>query len=232
MVISYKKVNGGRAVVVEGLARPTFRGNVASTRLSRVQLPDPTTFTACLPPSASPFPNPAVNEDCFMVANMQKQYHYKTFVSEDQFLMVLETLRGLRESDFYWSAITGKEAGIVLARQAPGTFLIRESSDRQHLFTLSVKTKTGTKNLRIVCEEDSFHLQTDPGNVEKAPRFNCVPSAGCIVFMLCNISRSEAAELLASIEQCVLSLKTFCNIVFSVHDSNICCHVHLRNAAS
>lgn len=109
-----------------------------------------------------------------MVANMQKQYHYKTFVSEDQFLMVLETLRGLRESDFYWSAITGKEAGTVLARQAPGTFLIRESSDRQHLFTLSVKTKTGTKNLRIVCEEDSFHLQTDPGNVEKAPRFNCV----------------------------------------------------------
>ncbi|XP_007556392.1 suppressor of cytokine signaling 3a [Poecilia formosa] len=118
--------------------------------------------------------NPAVNDDCFMVAKMQKQYHYKTFVSEDQFLMVLETLRGLRESDFYWSAITGKEAGIVLARQAPGTFLIRESSDRQHLFTLSVKTNTGTKNLRIVCEEDSFHLQTDPGNVERAPRFNCV----------------------------------------------------------
>ncbi|KAM4716441.1 suppressor of cytokine signaling 3a [Anableps anableps] len=70
--------------------------------------------------------------------------------------------------------MTGKEASVLLASHMPGTFLIRESSDRQHLFTLSIRTMAGTKNLRIVCDENSFYLQTDPENVDKVPHFDCV----------------------------------------------------------
>ncbi|XP_012732360.1 suppressor of cytokine signaling 3a [Fundulus heteroclitus] len=101
-------------------------------------------------------------------------YNYKTFVSEEQYFMVLKTLQRLRECDFFWSTMTGKQASVLLSPHMPGTFLVRESSDNQHLFTLSVKTQTGTKNLRIQCDEKSFFLQTDPKNVEHVPHFDCV----------------------------------------------------------
>ncbi|KAM9393939.1 suppressor of cytokine signaling 3a [Pholidichthys leucotaenia] len=107
-------------------------------------------------------------------SNMRLPYHYKTFSSKTQYQMVLSTLHKLQESGFYWSTITGKEANVMLAAEAVGTFLIRDSSDNRHLFTLSVKTTSGTKNLRIQCDANSFYLQTDPKNVNAIPHFDCV----------------------------------------------------------
>lgn len=88
--------------------------------------------------------------------------------------MVLATLHKLQESGFYWGAITGKEANAMLETEATGTFLIRDSSDNRHLFALSVKTESGTKNLRIQCDSASFYLQTDPKNIQSIPHFDCV----------------------------------------------------------
>ena len=107
-------------------------------------------------------------------SNMRLPYHYKTFTSRMQYQMVLETFHKLQESGFYWSTITGKEANALLATETTGTFLIRDSSDNRHLFTLSVKTASGTKNLRIQCDKDSFYLQTDPKNINSVPHFDCV----------------------------------------------------------
>lgn len=107
-------------------------------------------------------------------SNMRLPYHYKTFTSRTQYQMVLTTLHKLQESGFYWSTITGKEANIMLASETTGTFLIRDSSDNRHLFTLTVKTASGTKNLRIQCDTTSFYLQTDPKNVHSVPHFDCV----------------------------------------------------------
>ncbi|XP_047215234.1 suppressor of cytokine signaling 3-like isoform X2 [Girardinichthys multiradiatus] len=112
--------------------------------------------------------------NCLSGAKMGIGYHYKTFVSEEQFVMVMKTLQRLRECDFFWNTITGKQSSVLLSSHLPGTFLIRESSDNQHLFTLSIKTEMGTKNLRIQCDENSFFLQTDPKNMDIAPRFECV----------------------------------------------------------
>ncbi|XP_023120157.1 suppressor of cytokine signaling 3a [Amphiprion ocellaris] len=107
-------------------------------------------------------------------SNMRLPYRYKTFTSKTQYQMVLATLHKLQESGFYWSTITGKEANGMLASESTGTFLIRDSSDNRHLFTLSVKTGSGTKNLRIQCDTNSFYLQTDPKNVHSVPHFDCV----------------------------------------------------------
>lgn len=107
-------------------------------------------------------------------SGMRLPYHYKTFASKVQYQMVLTTLHKLQESGFYWSAITGKDANAMLSTETTGTFLIRDSSDNRHLFTLSVKTASGTKNLRIQCDASSFYLQTDPKNVHAVPRFDCV----------------------------------------------------------
>lgn len=87
---------------------------------------------------------------------------------------MVNAVRKLQESGFYWSAVTGGEANLLLSAEPAGTFLIRDSSDQRHFFTLSVKTQSGTKNLRIQCEGGSFSLQSDPRSTQPVPRFDCV----------------------------------------------------------
>lgn len=107
-------------------------------------------------------------------ASMRLPHRYKTFSSKVQYQLVLTTVHKLQESGFYWGAISGKDANAMLASEATGTFLIRDSSDNRHFFTLSVKTASGTKNLRIQCDTGSFFLQTDSKSMQAVPRFDCV----------------------------------------------------------
>lgn len=86
----------------------------------------------------------------------------------------MRALRKLQESGFYWGAMGGREASSTLRSEPPGTFLIRDSSDHHHFFTLSVQTARGTKNLRIHSEGGGFFLQPDPQNAHELPRFDCV----------------------------------------------------------
>ncbi|XP_056144559.1 suppressor of cytokine signaling 3a [Lampris incognitus] len=106
--------------------------------------------------------------------NMRLPQRYKTFTSKMQYQMVLSTVHKLQESGFYWGPISGKEANGILSSEPIGTFLIRDSSDNRHLFTLCVKTASGTKNLRIQCDTGLFSLQTDPKSIQSVPRFDCV----------------------------------------------------------
>lgn len=86
----------------------------------------------------------------------------------------MRALRKLQESGFYWGAVGGREASSMLRLEPPGTFLIRDSSDHHHFFTLSVQTVRGTKNLRIHSEGGGFFLQPDPQNACELPQFDCV----------------------------------------------------------
>ncbi|XP_020367925.1 suppressor of cytokine signaling 3b [Stegostoma tigrinum] len=101
-------------------------------------------------------------------------YRLKTFSSKNEYNLIVNTVRKLKESGFYWSTMNGGEANILLSPEPVGTFLIRDSSDNRHFFTLSVKTESGTKNLRIQCENCSFFLQTDPKSTQTVPKFDCV----------------------------------------------------------
>ncbi|XP_035622636.1 suppressor of cytokine signaling 3-like [Oncorhynchus keta] len=107
-------------------------------------------------------------------STMRLPHRYKTFSSKVQYQLVVTTLHKLQESGFYWGSINGKEANAMLAAESVGTFLIRDSSDNRHFFTLSVKTASGTKNLRIQCDSGSFLLQTDPKSMQAVPHFDCV----------------------------------------------------------
>ncbi|KAG7275882.1 hypothetical protein CRUP_033295 [Coryphaenoides rupestris] len=92
---------------------------------------------------------------------------YKPFSSQAHYQQVMLALRKLRESGFYWGRA-------LLRSQAPGTFLVRDSSDHRHFFTLSVQTVRGTKNLRIHSERGGFFLQPDPHSARQPPQFDCV----------------------------------------------------------
>uniref|UniRef100_A0AAY4AQ74 Suppressor of cytokine signaling 3 n=1 Tax=Denticeps clupeoides TaxID=299321 RepID=A0AAY4AQ74_9TELE len=100
--------------------------------------------------------------------------HCKTFLGEPQLQMVVRTHRRLEQSGFYWGPISGKEANRLLAKQPTGTFLLRDSSDAHHFFTLSVKTESGTKNLRIKSDARTFRLESEPSGPHPVPQFDCV----------------------------------------------------------
>ncbi|XP_061829423.1 suppressor of cytokine signaling 3-like isoform X1 [Nerophis lumbriciformis] len=117
---------------------------------------------------------PAMSSSHSDSPNVRLPQRYKTFASKAQYQMVLATLHKLKESGFYWGAITGKEANALLGAENTGTFLVRDSSDNRHLFTLSIKTASGTKNLRVQCDAASFYLQTDPKNIHLIPHFDCI----------------------------------------------------------
>lgn len=101
-------------------------------------------------------------------------HHYKPFSSHEHYQQVMRALCKLKESGFYWGAVGGREASSLLRSEPPGTFLIRDSSDHHHFFTLSVQTARGTKNLRIHSEGGGFFLQPDPQNTQELPQFDCV----------------------------------------------------------
>ncbi|KAM4034997.1 suppressor of cytokine signaling 3 [Anomaloglossus baeobatrachus] len=109
-----------------------------------------------------------------MTRVLDSNLRLRTFSSRVEYNLVLSSVHKLQESGFYWSTVSGSQANILLGAEPAGTFLIRDSSDRRHFFTLSVKTESGTRNLRIQCDPQGFSLQTDPRSLQPVPRFDCV----------------------------------------------------------
>lgn len=117
-------------------------------------------------------------------------HHYKPFSSHAHYQQVMCALRKLKESGFYWGAVSGREASSLLRSEPPGTFLIRDSSDHHHFFALSVQTVCGTKNLRIHSQDAGFFLQPDPQNTIEPPHFDCV-----LKLVAHYMGKSRAADL-------------------------------------
>lgn len=96
-------------------------------------------------------------------------------------------LKKLQESGFYWGAITGIKAKALLHDQPVGTFLVRDSSDTRHLFTITLVTATGITNVRVVFCEGLFSLDkkdTFMRTKNEASELRCTPRFDCVVKMI------------------------------------------------
>ncbi|CAH1267731.1 SOCS3 [Branchiostoma lanceolatum] len=80
----------------------------------------------------------------------------------------------LEVSGWYWASVSRHEAAALLNGKEEGTFLVRDSADPGHLFSLSLKTARRVVNARIVyTEHGTFRLDS----IEKScncPQFDCV----------------------------------------------------------
>ncbi|OXB69822.1 UNVERIFIED_CONTAM: hypothetical protein H355_007788 [Colinus virginianus] len=73
---------------------------------------------------------------------------------------VLErSLNILQASDFYWGPLSVGEAHAKLQQEPVGTYLVRDSSQGNCLFSLSVRMPTGPVSLRISFQEGYFRLR-------------------------------------------------------------------------
>ncbi|XP_067912970.1 suppressor of cytokine signaling 1a [Heterodontus francisci] len=101
-------------------------------------------------------------------ANRQVETHFKTFRSQLDFEIIERTWRYLEDCGFYWGPMTVEVAHSKLKSEPVGTFLIRDSKQRNYFFSLSVKTAKEPISCRIQFQDGLFSLH---GSKES---FNCI----------------------------------------------------------
>lgn len=69
-------------------------------------------------------------------------------------------MKELENTGWYWGSLTANEAKEILQDATEGTFLVRESSQRDYLFTISAVTSAGPTNLRIEYKHGKFKLDS------------------------------------------------------------------------
>ncbi|XP_046878483.1 suppressor of cytokine signaling 2 [Hypomesus transpacificus] len=73
---------------------------------------------------------------------------------------IASAMKDLRNTGWYWGSLTANEAKEILQDATEGTFLVRDSSQRDYLFTISAMTSAGPTNLRIVFKKGKFKLDS------------------------------------------------------------------------
>lgn len=73
---------------------------------------------------------------------------------------VLNVLLVLIGPGWYWGGLTANEAKEILQDSLEGSFLLRDSSQRDFLFTISAMTSAGPTNLRIEFRHGKFKLDS------------------------------------------------------------------------
>merc|ERR1711937_167944 len=83
----------------------------------------------------------------------------------------------LKESGFYWGNLSGEMGMKVVLQNGIGLFLVRDSSHKQYLFTLTVNTSGGVTNVRIVYSHGLFSLDCESSDT--SAKFDCVLKMIC-----------------------------------------------------
>ncbi|XP_073398958.1 suppressor of cytokine signaling 1 [Dendrobates tinctorius] len=94
--------------------------------------------------------------------------HFRTFRSQSDFTVITKTSSMLDTCGFYWGPMTVNVAHEKLRLEPVGTFLIRDSRQKNCFFAISVKTGTGPISIRIHFQAGRFSLD---GSRES---FNCL----------------------------------------------------------
>lgn len=86
------------------------------------------------------------------------QTHFRTFSCQEDCKIITETASKLERSGFYWGPLGVEDAHRML-REAPlGSFLIRDSRQKDVFFTLSYHAKSGPVSIRIDYKHRKFSL--------------------------------------------------------------------------
>ncbi|XP_077356140.1 suppressor of cytokine signaling 2 isoform X2 [Festucalex cinctus] len=100
-------------------------------------------------------------------------------------------MKELQNAGWYWGALTATEAKDVLRDAAEGTFLVRDSSQRDFLFTISAVTSAGPTNLRIRYDGAKFKLDSV---VPVRPKLQQFDSVVRLVEHYVQLSRTAASS--------------------------------------
>ena len=134
----------------------------------------------------SPSPSPPVTYQ--NISGVKKVFNYDEDDVTDSYSRVTQfssdherlklVYRRLQECVFYRGPLSSADAKVILKPFPVGTFLLRDSSDSGHLFSISVQTKRGPTSVRIVYEAGQFSLDCDPD------QHHLMITADCIIQLI------------------------------------------------
>ncbi|XP_055519268.1 suppressor of cytokine signaling 1-like [Leucoraja erinacea] len=75
---------------------------------------------------------------------------------DEEWGVVERSLRVLEDSGFYWGPLPVDKAHALLEAQPVGTFLVRDSTQSNHLFSLSVRARRGPVSMRVQFKRELF----------------------------------------------------------------------------
>lgn len=84
--------------------------------------------------------------------------HFPTFLCKEDCKIITETASKLERSAFYWGPLGVEEAHRMLQGAPLGSFLIRDSRQKDVFFTLSYHGKSGPVSVRIDYKRQKFSL--------------------------------------------------------------------------
>ncbi|XP_016399980.1 suppressor of cytokine signaling 2-like isoform X1 [Sinocyclocheilus rhinocerous] len=91
----------------------------------------------------------------------ERRSQTETQVAESDQSRIATAMRDLKNTaGWYWGSLTANEAKEILQDTSEGTFLVRDSSQRDYLFTISAMTSAGPTNLRIEYKDGKFKLDS------------------------------------------------------------------------
>uniref|UniRef100_A0A8C6V0P1 Suppressor of cytokine signaling 2 n=1 Tax=Neogobius melanostomus TaxID=47308 RepID=A0A8C6V0P1_9GOBI len=99
-------------------------------------------------------------------------------------------MKELKNTGWYWGSLTANEAKEILQDAAEGTFLVRNSSQRDYLFTISAVTSAGPTNLRIEHKHGKFKLDSIVLVKPKLKQFDSVVQLVEHYFLLSRIRKT------------------------------------------
>ncbi|XP_072225326.1 suppressor of cytokine signaling 1a [Leuresthes tenuis] len=135
------------------VADSTVEGHDKTSTLSTSS--SPRSESERLQRQANPNPNPN-----FTPAPTRSEYqtHFRTFSSREDCNIITDTAAKLERSGFYWGPLGVEEAHRMLQDAPLGSFLIRDSRQKDVLFTLSYHAKSGPVSVRINYKQQKFSL--------------------------------------------------------------------------
>lgn len=114
---------------------------------------------------------------------------------------IASAMKELRNTGWYWGSLTANEAKEILQDTSEGTFLLRDSSQRDYLFTISAMTSAGPTNLRIEFKHGKFKLDSVVLVKPKLKQFDSVVHLVEYYVQLSRSSDKAAAAAAASNSQ-------------------------------
>ena len=108
------------------------------------------------------------------ISNQLKKFVQRNDHSEYDLQCLKTTVKDLRNSGWYYENVSWQDSIVLLKNTEPGTFLIRDSSDPNFLFSLSVQTSRGPTSVRLHYVNGQFRLDAEEKLVPHMPSFNSV----------------------------------------------------------
>ncbi|KAK6642801.1 hypothetical protein RUM43_004303 [Polyplax serrata] len=108
------------------------------------------------------------------LTNQLEKFVKRNDHSEYDLQCLKRTVKDLRSSGWYYENVSWQESVILLKSTEPGTFLIRDSSDPNFLFSLSVQTSRGPTSVRLHYVNGQFRLDAEEKLIPHMPSFGSV----------------------------------------------------------